>query len=120
MDLLIIILIVLETITFIIYGITIIIQLNKRKKDLIAIDKELLNFGQIVTWIGLIGVFAISKRFDNVYYLVYMTLFLSLFIVGSRFYSISFRIKEENKETFFYNFDQWLEKMYKKYLEPLL
>lgn len=120
MDLLIIILIFLDTIIFIVYSIFFVSQLIKRKKYLASIDKKMLNFGQIITWIGLIGVFAIHKRFNTEYYLVYMTILIILFIIGSRFYSISFIIKEENKEAFFYNFDQWLEKMYRKYLESLL
>ena len=106
---------------FLLYGAFLIIQLVNKKRDLISIDTKMLYLGQILTWVGTIGIIAIGRNFEDkgIYYLIALVVLFIIFVAGSRFYVISYKVKEENKNTVYYDFDKWLEKEYRKYLAPL-
>ncbi|MFC1613195.1 hypothetical protein ACFL23_02570 [Patescibacteria group bacterium] len=121
MNLLIIALVqLIGAIIFIIDGIVAIIHVTKRKKYLIFLDNKMLTFGRIFTWGSVIAIISLSRTVNyNIYYLISLILLIIIYICGSRLYVLSFRVKEENKDTFYYSFDQWLEKIYRKYLAAL-
>jgi amino acid permease len=110
-----------EAALFIVYGIIVIFEISRRKKYTISVDNKMLNIGRIFSWGGVIGISVISKKLSlgAESYLVFATLLMIIFIFGSRLYVNSFKVKEENKSTFYYEFDQRLVRIYKKYLEPL-
>lgn len=120
-ELILILLLFIELITFIVYEINFMIQISKRKKNTISIDQKMLTVGRIFTWGPVIGISFITRgiHLDTNYYLFFATLLLMIYIGGSRLYFQSFKVEDENKNDFFCPLDQWLEKMYKKHLEPL-
>jgi len=118
-ELFIILILLIELIIFIVYGIHEIIQIIKRRKNTISVDTKMLNYGRVFSWVAVIGMTYIKKMQNQVYYVIFSTLLLVIYIYGSRLYLLSFKIKKENTKSFYYRIDQWSLSIYREYLEPL-
>ncbi|MFH1522936.1 MAG: hypothetical protein ABIE43_03920 [Patescibacteria group bacterium] len=106
-------------IIIIVYGVVTIKQIRKRVQNLNSVDQKMLTVGRIMTWGAVIAIIVIGRNSSSSYYLIFLSLSLVVYILGSRLYVLSYNVKEENINSSYDNLDQWLETKYKKYLAPL-
>ncbi len=117
--LLIILIEIAEFIFLISYGIVLIVQLHKRSVAPHSLDLGMQYCGRLITWSAVIGSVLISKGVkESELYVVFSTVLLACYFVGSRLWLRSYIIMNESKD-FLYALDQWLIRMYRRYLEPL-
>jgi hypothetical protein len=121
MSIFLILLILLDITVVPIYLIIAFFYFFKRRHWTVEIDKNMLNTARIIMFICTIAIAIVSKNMPNLkdYFPLLITFLIILFIAGFRLLSLSNIIKEENPNTFYYKYDQWLIKIYRKYLEPL-
>ena len=109
-----------DLIFLVIYGIFIIVQIHKRNKASLSLDGKMHNYGRIIMWSAVIGIVLVNRGIsDGTYSVIFLTILLLCLVVGSRLFALSYKIEQENKNIWYYSWDQWLLRIYKKYLEPV-
>jgi len=121
MEIVLILFIFIEVALLFVYGIFIFKQIHYRNNNLLELDENMLNTSRILSIIGVVGISLIFSKIKEFSYFYYALLQLSILflVIGLRLNNLSIKVKEENRDTFYYKWDQWLEKMYGRYLKPL-
>lgn len=115
-----ILILLIEIVVFVVYLIAIMVQVTKRRNRLVFVDRKMLTAGRTLSWGAVLSIVIVSNYLhtNDLNFMIVTTFLLIVYLIGSRLYVLSFRIKEENKDTWYYEWDQRLEKAYRQYLEP--
>jgi hypothetical protein len=108
-----------EAVTFASYSVFAALEIHRRYKAPHSSDVKMRTYGRTITWV-VIFLGPITKAMTNeTLYAVAVAVILVCYIAGLRLWINSYKTQNETKASNYRVLDQWLVRIYRKYLEPL-